>query len=1130
MRTCSPWFAYALAVVALACGQQPRTVTLTVTLEGSGVVRSTPVGLDCGSLCAASFAVGTSVTLTAEPAQGFVFGGWGGACSGSGTCVVALSEDRTVSARFTVESRTLTASLIGDGDGTVTSSVGGLSCPGTCLVTQPKGTTVTLTAVAAPTSAFVGWTGGGCSGVGECTLTLTENVTVQVAFALKHSLVVSRMGSGTGIVTSSPPGIDCGADCAESFAPGTEVTLTATPAAGSTFAGWSGACSGSGPCHLVVSSALMATATFTLEQHLLTVTKSGTGSGTVTSTPSGIGCGADCEERFDVGTSVTLAASAATGSRFTGWTGACSGTGTCVVTVTAATSVGASFALERAQVLVTKSGTGSGTVVSSPAGIDCGTDCDEAFDHGTTVTLTATPSSGSTFGGWSGGACSGTGTCTVTVTAAVTLTATFSPEQHLLTVTKAGTGSGTVTSTPAGITCGTDCEERYDAGTSVSLTATAATGSHFGGWTGACSGNGTCVVSLSAASTVGAIFTLDRFLVSVAKSGSGSGQVVSSPAGITCGTDCDEPLDYGTVVTLTATASTNSTFGGWSGPCMGTGACTFTVTGAVSVTAAFSLTTHSVTVLRAGSGSGAVVSSPAGITCGTDCEEPFPAGTHVTLTAQAATGSTFAGWSGGGCTGTGTCVLDVTAPVTVSAVFDLRQYALVVSTTGSGSGSVASNPAGISCGTDCSEAYGHGTVVVLTATPNATSTFAGWSGACTGTGTCSVTLTAATTVTAQFDLDVYTLTVGRAGNGTGTVASSPAGISCGADCSEAYSHGTSITLTATAATGSTFGGWSGGGCSGTGSCVVTLTAATTVTATFTLTTHVLTVSRAGTGTGAVTSNPAGITCGTDCSQAYTYGTSVTLTAASLPGSAFAGWSGGCSGTGTCTVTMTTARTITATFVPRGTLYVVADSTDTLMRADPDTGTITPIGALGVSYAFGDLAWNPVNGILYMVDGRGAQGLYRVNVTTGAATLIGTHGIVDMFALAFSPSTGLLYGIAANALYRLNLTTGAATLIGTTGASASINGLAWDSARGRMVALTANLSGASVYSINLSTGAGTLLASTIAIDNNGWTYDSVADRLTAVDYGGEMYAYDPTTFARTELANGTVARTGVAFVP
>ncbi len=110
----------------------------------------------------------------------------------------------------------------------------------------------------------------------------------------------------------------------------------------------------------------------------------------------------------------------------------------------------------------------------------------------------------------------------------------------------------------------------------------------------------------------------------------------------------------------------------------------------------------------------------------------------------------------------------------------------------------------------------------------------------------------------------FTLTVTKAGTGTGTVTSAPAGINCGATCSASFASGTQVTLTAAPATGSTFTGWSAP-CSGTGTCVVTLTAATSVTATFapTTTNFNLTVAKAGTGTGTVTSAPAGINCGRD---------------------------------------------------------------------------------------------------------------------------------------------------------------------------------------------------------------------------------------------------------------------------
>ena len=78
------------------------------------------------------------------------------------------------------------------------------------------------------------------------------------------SLSVSKSGNGSGTVTSAPAGINCGASCIAPFAPGTSVTLTAAPAAGSSFTGWSGACSGTGSCTLVVNADTSVTANFTI--------------------------------------------------------------------------------------------------------------------------------------------------------------------------------------------------------------------------------------------------------------------------------------------------------------------------------------------------------------------------------------------------------------------------------------------------------------------------------------------------------------------------------------------------------------------------------------------------------------------------------------------------------------------------------------------------------------------------------------------------------------------------------------------------------------------------------------------------------------------------------------------------
>jgi hypothetical protein len=235
------------------------TFTLSVSETGSGTVTSSPAGINCGSTCAANFAAATQVTLTATPATGWVFGSWGGACSGSGACVVTMNAAQSVSATFI---QTFVLSVSETGSGTVTSSPAGINCGSTCSASFATGTQVTLTAAPAGGATFSGW-GGACSGTGSCVVTMNAAQSVSATFAPPmFTLSVSKTGGGT--VTSSPAGINCGSTCSAGFAGGTQVTLTATPARGSSFGGWSGACSGTGSCVVSMSGPQSVTASFTL--------------------------------------------------------------------------------------------------------------------------------------------------------------------------------------------------------------------------------------------------------------------------------------------------------------------------------------------------------------------------------------------------------------------------------------------------------------------------------------------------------------------------------------------------------------------------------------------------------------------------------------------------------------------------------------------------------------------------------------------------------------------------------------------------------------------------------------------------------------------------------------------------
>lgn len=170
---------------------------------------------------------------------------------------------------------------------------------------------------------------------------------------------------------------------------------------------------------------------------------------------------------------------------------------------------------------------------------------------------------------------------------------------------------------------------------------------------------------------------------------------------------------------------------------------------------------------------------------------------------------------------------------------------------------------------------------------------------------------------------IFALTVTKASGlsaGTGTVTSSPAGIICGGDCSQDYTIHTVVTLTATPDADAVFAGWAGACTNLTGDCVVTMDAAQSVEAKFTRTfTLTVTVDPAGTGTGRVTSNPAGINCTASgqaaCSAVYAFGTAVELTAApeSPLLSQFSGWSGDCTGTAPCVLEMLSNKSTQARF-------------------------------------------------------------------------------------------------------------------------------------------------------------------------------------------------------------------------
>ncbi|MDD5395099.1 MAG: zinc-dependent metalloprotease family protein [Thiothrix sp.] len=433
---------------------------------------------------------------------------------------------------------------------------------------------------------------------GTCTIRASQagNSTYSSAPNVDQSFTVSPVAtpvkltvikSGSGTVNSTPTGITCGSDCTENYSPGIDVTLSATPAAGYVFTGWSGACTGMS-CTVTMDAAKTVTANFT---KAYTLTVKNAGNGTVTSLPTGISCGSDCTETYNTGTSVTLTAQANPNARFISWSG-CTivSNNVCTVSMTAAKSVTATFK-QLFTLNVSKTGNGSGKVTGT--GITCDTsaapDCTEDYLSGASTKLTATPDAGHKFTGWTG-CTSTTSSCAVVMSEAKNVTANFDYITFNLTANKVG--NGTVSSTPAGITCGANCTTAayaYRTGTPVTLTAIPDAGYKFTGWTGCSSvSSNICTANMTATKTVTATFK-PLYTLTVSKAGNGLGKVTGT--GITCDTsatpDCTEDYTSGTTVTLSAKANTGSRFTGWSGICAGITTCKVSMSAAQAVTANF---------------------------------------------------------------------------------------------------------------------------------------------------------------------------------------------------------------------------------------------------------------------------------------------------------------------------------------------------------------------------------------------------------------------------------------------------------------------------------------------------------------------------------------------------------------
>lgn len=453
----------------------------------------------------------------------------------------------------------------------------------------------------------------------------------------------------------------------------------------------------------------------------------------------------------------------------------------------------------------------------------------------------------------------------------------YKSTKYKLEVNESGSGSGEVISESEppeseNIKCPSKCSVETNEGDKVTLTADAAPGSKFKEWSGACSGTETtCKVTMTEAKSVTATFeTEPRRELRVEVLGTGSGTVTSEDAQIDCHsgseTECSGKYVEGATETLKATADPGSTFAGWSHdscitesePALGEYDCVVKIESApiVTVTATFAPKLVTLEVQEPGFGSGTVTSAPAGIDCpgALTCAAQFDEDHTVTLTEQAASGSSFTGWEvepgadvSSGCTGkeaTCTVTMDGPGPVRVTATFG-PNLSGTLEVNVSGDGTVGTREGGVSgpiasCTSACSAAdLREGAQVTLTELPGAHQRFAGWqvepetavsAEGCSYSRPCTVTMNGPVSVTAKFEPILETLQALK--DGAGTVSSSPAGIACGATCSASFEEDTPVTLTATPEPGSTFTGWSGCEAESEGKCEIAPAAAASVTATF----------------------------------------------------------------------------------------------------------------------------------------------------------------------------------------------------------------------------------------------------------------------------------------------------------
>jgi len=739
-----------------------------------------------------------------------------------------------------------------------------------------------------------------------------------------YELIGKFQGAGSGTVNINPPDIDYKSDFSRKYGAGDTITLTVTPDHNSYFAGWSGDCSGTVACTLVMDKDKSITVNLNTAPECTNYNGHTYCRGFRSTDPQGSSCQAAClargyscptgdnmfrslSEVAEIATTLgllipgesynsvqssgyyspyvrkTLTSGAKTIHYDANWNQNCIQAP--LTTDTQTTIKICRCEGESHKLSVNKDGTSSGTVISSPSGIDCGSTCSAFYSQGTTVELTVLPDFNSVFAGWSG-ACSGTGRCIIEINENKSVTATFNvPEEEECTIHNGYIYCRGFKSTdPQGASCNAACSARDFV----------------------CLDGDTMFRSAHDAAEVA--IKLGLLMPGEKRGGTGSNSYRTPHVRKNLSTGEKTifyPIDW--TQSCTFNPFTDSNYERVNicrceeaPPSEGLSVNSAPVTGITIVSA----TGHS------------------GITKYT--KNPVP-GTSVSLTAPKTNtlegvNYEFVSWSGAGCSSSeNTASFSMIDGMSCTANYKVT-HALTV-TSPPVVGVPIDSSRGYSGITNYIKDIQSGLLVSLSAPETYTSgdityEFVNWTGTYfSPTRHLGFYIKEDIVCNANYksSFPTHMLSV-KSSPFTGIAINSTTGHSGTTNYGQNLMPDTLVSLTAPETYDNyNFSSWSGCDSVSNRTCYLSMNKNRTVTVNYSLSAaHTFSVTKSGTGSGTVISNPAGINCGTTCSANYEHNTTVTLTATPDPDSTFTGWSGACTGT-TCTVTMDSNKSVTATF-------------------------------------------------------------------------------------------------------------------------------------------------------------------------------------------------------------------------